>query len=89
MRDWSKDGTLTCRGADPSEGESGRPQGTFVAVGVGNQSACAIRSDGSLACWGSSLTVASPPDGVFTKVVLGYEYACALEPTRPWCAGED
>jgi alpha-tubulin suppressor-like RCC1 family protein len=40
---------------------------------------CAVRTDGSLACWhAGSTTGALPPIGTFTPVAVGRNHACAL-----------
>jgi Regulator of chromosome condensation (RCC1) repeat len=57
--------------------------GRFTKVSVFGRFACGIRSNGSLACWGSDDTHgASPPAGSFTQVTVGdngYDgYGCAI-----------
>jgi hypothetical protein len=49
-------------------------------VGAGDELTCAIRTDGTLACWGSigNHGDASPPAGTFTAVSGGYSDACAI-----------
>ena len=47
-------GTLACWGSDV-EGQASPPDGTFTAVGAGGDHSCAVRMDGALACWVSTL----------------------------------
>jgi hypothetical protein len=56
-----------CLGSDSTSGECGwlaeQPAGTFTDVAVGLLGACAVRTDGSVACWGDSgLTSELPPE---------------------------
>ncbi len=45
----------------------------------GGRHLCAIRTDGTLRCWGDdSNGQATPPGGTFTQVVVGGESSCAL-----------
>ena len=45
------------------------PTGTFTAVSAGFSSACALRTDGTLACWGTNFEGEStPPAGTFTAL---------------------
>jgi hypothetical protein len=55
-------------------GESTARTGTFTAVGVGSQYSCALRTDGTLICWGlSSAGSAIPPSGTFVGLTVnGY-----------------
>jgi len=97
-------GTLTCWGAgqagdDPTVlcdgfqihfGQGTPPDGSFVAVDVDYNHTCAIRSDGTLACWGAGTTDSCtletdwncrqslPPDGVFVSVATGRTHSCAM-----------
>jgi len=57
------------------------PAGTFTAVSAGFSSACALRTDGTLACWGTNFEGEStPPAGTFTalSVSTGPPQACAV-----------
>lgn len=68
--------------------QSGVPPGTFLQVSVANNATpastgngpnfCAIRTDGTLACWNSGPGVAPPPNGTFTRVSVGLNHACAV-----------
>lgn len=56
------------------------PGGTFKAVSAGHRNACAIRTDGSLVCWGlDEYTILSPPGGNdFVEVISEFDQrACA------------
>ncbi|MCY4518270.1 MAG: RCC1 domain-containing protein [Acidimicrobiaceae bacterium] len=57
------------------------PSGTFIAIDVGSDFACAIRTDKSLACWGKdhySDRDLNTPDGEFASVTVGIRDACAI-----------
>jgi hypothetical protein len=59
------------------------PPGTFTQLSAGHVAACAVRTDGTLACWGDPGTVAQfpVPAGTFTQVSVGTglrAHACAL-----------
>ena len=71
----SGDGSLQCWGNITSP-----PSGTgYKSLDAGYAHACAIRSDDSLACWGSNASgQSSPPDGAFTQVSSGYDHTCAV-----------
>jgi hypothetical protein len=100
------DGTLACWGAgspgynDPSVmcgtfrvnyGQSMPPSGTFKKVSVSPQHACAIRTDGTLACWGAGTVdqdcmggnldlcgQSLPPAGQFEQVSVSWFFSCAM-----------
>ncbi|HEX2873526.1 MAG TPA: hypothetical protein VHP33_19845 [Polyangiaceae bacterium] len=102
------DGTLACWGAgtlasDPPGwacpnathfGQSLPPSGTFIAVAVGEKHGCAIRSDGTVACWGAGTTLGDcpanaaacgqsiPPTGQFAAVAVGLVHSCAMREDR-------
>jgi alpha-tubulin suppressor-like RCC1 family protein len=50
---------------------------------------CALRTDGTLACWGKNdQGQATPPAGKFTQVRAGSTFSCALDESgREWCWG--
>ncbi len=55
------------------------PPGTFTAVSAGDRHACALRTDGTIACWGDDEAgQAKPPPGQFVKVSAGSDHTCAL-----------
>jgi alpha-tubulin suppressor-like RCC1 family protein len=57
---------------------SGYPSGAFRALGDGNGS-CAIRTEGTLACWGNDYYgEAEPPAGTFLAVGNGQSHRCAV-----------
>jgi alpha-tubulin suppressor-like RCC1 family protein len=65
-------GTLVCTIA-------GAPAGTFTSVRVGPSHACALRTDGTLACWGDNTQGQStPPAGTFVAVDVGDAHTCAI-----------
>lgn len=54
------DGTIECAGL--KDKLSRPPSGRFVQMDVGHDHACAVRADGSVACWGNNLFgQATPP----------------------------
>jgi hypothetical protein len=101
-------GALACWGAgtaddDPSElcdgepmhfGQGTPPAGAFKHVDVDYNHSCAIRADGTLACWGAGTTDACtldvdwncrqslPPAGVFEQVAAGLSHSCAMTADR-------
>lgn len=73
-------GTQTCSascGWDPCNDGSTLPRGRITVGPV--EHACAIRVDGTLACWGKNdAGQATPPAGTFRQVTAGYRYTCGL-----------
>jgi hypothetical protein len=50
-----------------------------LAIGAGEHHTCAIRDDGTLACWGgNTYGEAIPPTGTFTGVSAGRWHTCAV-----------
>src|SRR5207247_7328449 len=109
------DGTLVCWGLG-SDGELGNAgvatfrvpviaaggAGNFVGVAAGRQHTCAIRADGSVACWGAGasgqiaggvLAVWSPTrvplPGQASAIDAGGGHACALVGGVPYCWGDN
>ena len=62
-------------------------------MSAGAYHTCAIKTDGTLTCWGyNGDEQASPPSGLFggahlPTVDAGYYHTCAIKPTAPWPAG--
>ena len=52
----------------------------FTAIAAGARHSCAIRSDQTLACWGSNLSgeIDAPP-GQYTAVAAGGSHSCAIK----------
>lgn len=66
-------------------GKLNEPAGTFTHVAPGLNYICALRTDGTLACWGGednptqdALFHNNVPSGTFTQVTMGNRHACAL-----------
>ena len=72
-------GRLQCWGRDGGR-VSRVPSGAFVDVSVSNSYACAVRTDGTLACWGALADREElvSPKGVFRSVSVGLSGACGL-----------
>ena len=55
------------------------PDGTFEAVTAGDTHACALRTDGAIACWGGNdYGQSDAPDGTYEAVAAGGDHTCAL-----------
>ena len=98
------DGTLACWGmgkagdtaGDPCFGEwsklqSEPPEGEFRLVRSAQLHSCAIRKDGTVACWGAgtedscesaSCRQARPPAGTFEQLALGQYHSCGMRADR-------
>ena len=57
----------------PSSGSTG-----FTSISAGYAHACALKTDGSVFCWG--LDPPSPPSGEFTSVTSGWTHSCGVRP---------
>lgn len=50
-----------------------------MQVAAGNSHTCAIRTDGTIACWGvTSYGVTTPPSGTYISIASGDRYSCAI-----------
>ena len=55
------------------------PAGKYVQVSSGNQTACAVRSDGYARCWGQYASTYPPPaTSTFTQVSWGISHGCGV-----------
>mgnify|MGYP000008486651 CR=1 FL=1 len=85
-------GDLSCWGYANAVVSDAPTAGSYVDVGVGNNSACAIDDAGALACWGTeSFYQEEGPDletgqvsdapaaGTFVQVAVGRYHACAID----------
>ena len=56
------------------------PPGRFTQVSAGFFHTCGVKTDGTLACWGSNFVgEANPPVGLFTQVIAGAAHNCAIK----------
>lgn len=70
---------IVCWGDDSQGQLTGIPSGVFTEVSAGAFHTCAIRSDGTLACWGLDLDgQATPPTGTFISVGAGNYHSCGV-----------
>jgi alpha-tubulin suppressor-like RCC1 family protein len=74
-------------GRDITEPEADQPEfvliepGTVAQVSVGGGHTCALRTDGTVACWGlDGSGQATPPAGTFTQVSAGGFVATLHQP---------
>lgn len=67
-------GMLECYG--PADGLPDLPTGPFISMAIDVHFGCAIREEGTLACW--SVEGEPYPDGKFQKVVIGGAHTCGL-----------
>jgi alpha-tubulin suppressor-like RCC1 family protein len=72
-------------GAAPPTGNTGASIATAAegavagSIAVGDLHSCAVRTDGTVACWGlNHVGQASPPAGTFAAVSAGVSYSCGL-----------
>ena len=55
------------------------PAGSFSSVAVGENTACGVRDDRSVACWGyDDYGMATPPAGEFSAVAVGSSHSCGV-----------
>ena len=77
------DGSLAHWGNCGHVGTDKKPSGSFTDVSVGtgiDYHACAVASDGSIACWGEdNQGESTPPEGSFTAISVGETFSCALD----------
>ena len=53
---------------------------SFASASAGRYYSCGVKTDGSVACWGSnSYGTASPPAGSFVSVSAGYHHSCGVK----------
>ena len=79
------DGAIKCWGSDEGS-KSSPPDGTYIAVSVGEWYACGIRTDAThqqrsssaIECWGNSPDPSYIPVGSFTAVSVGIDNSCGV-----------
>ena len=55
------------------------PALAFATVSAGFSSACGVKTDSTIVCWGdNSWGESTPPAGTFASVSAGYFFACAV-----------
>ena len=72
---------LQCQGiAVADHGQSSPPSGTFMSVASDTYASCALRTDGTLACFGEdgNGNPLVPPAGTFTAFDFGNYYGCGV-----------
>jgi hypothetical protein len=80
--------------SDASDPPNAGPASAFMAIQVaaGGEFTCALKPDGTLACWGfDQYGQSTPPPGIFQQVAAGYEHACGVRTdgtTQCWGEGE-
>jgi hypothetical protein len=75
-------------------GQAEPPKGTFLQISAGGRHTCGLRTDHTVACWGSHLSdpiilagvlgnsQSTPLSGEFTQVTAGFEHSCGLRPDQ-------
>ncbi|MBK6847393.1 MAG: hypothetical protein IPG96_07565 [Proteobacteria bacterium] len=73
---------MACWGRN-DRGQATPPPGEFSSVSAGNGYACGVRTNGTLACWGSDTygKAAAPLGGTFSSVSAGNQHTCAVRST--------
>jgi hypothetical protein len=66
-------------------------EGTYIAVSADGSHTCAIRTDGTIECWGAnSVGQAIPPDGTYIAVSAGGDHTCGIRTNGELtCWGDD
>lgn len=71
-------------------GQATPPSGTFLQVSAGGRHTCGLRTDHTVACWGSHLSdppilrgilghsQSIPPSGEFSQVATGTDHSCGI-----------
>ena len=57
------------------------PSGSFTQVSAGGEHSCAIRTSGTIVCWGNIVNTnekATPPPGTFSSVSANWNHSCAI-----------
>src|SRR6266581_308411 len=78
--------TVACESDVTSLGRNSKPEfvlltpGTVSQVSAGGYHSCALRTDGTVACWGlNRYGQATAPAGVFTQLSAGGSHTCGLK----------
>src|SRR6266705_1771475 len=78
---------IACESDLTNPGRQAKPEfvlltpGTVSQVSAGCYHSCALRTDGTVACWGLNLYgQATPPAGTFSQVSAGDAHTCANVP---------
>ena len=77
--DGRRDGISRTSSNDTDRGQTTPPEGQFASVSAGGDHTCGVRTDGSVACWGSDeYGQTTPPEGQFASVSAGSTHTCGV-----------
>ena len=88
------DAAATCAGLPYNFGQAAPADGKFRSVNVGWNHSCGVKTDGTLACWGTGTAdectldandncrQSFPPAGQFEQVASGFLHSCAITADR-------
>ena len=87
----SNRGSIECFG-DDHFGQASPPPGTYAKVSAGRDTTCALKVDGSVACWGnpeSGVVTGAPHLYGFSAISVGGYHACGLKGGKVVCWGDN
>ena len=72
-------GRRRLRGPRRDGGQTDAPTGTYTAAAAGGWHNCALRTDGTVTCWGDNThQQTNTPTGTYTAITAGTVHTCAL-----------